>query len=141
MRAMTLRELQNTKWVGRAELWLDDLQNETIASDCSITVGATSVDYVWTYKDKQHTGKIALREGGADFTDTWHSPTPMPAETLAGSWALVDVRGTYAAGDGPPWGWRIYLSHRPTDELVLQMTNINPWGEDGRAVRMICKRA
>ena len=25
--------------------------------------------------------------------------------------------------------------------LVLQMTNITPWGEEVRAVRMICRRA
>lgn len=31
------------------------------------------------------------------------------------------------------------VSHRPdTDELVLQMTIIAPWGEVGRAVRLIC---
>jgi hypothetical protein len=141
MPAMTLRELENTKWVGRAELWLDSLQNETITCDCSITVRPDAVEYTWSYEGKPHTGRVSLREGGADFVDSWHSPTAMPAKSNAGSWALVDVFGTYAAGDGPPWGWRIYLSHRPTDELVLQMTNVNPWGEDGRAVRMICKRA
>jgi len=41
------------------------------------------------------------------------------------------------AGEGPPWGWRVAVAHRPSGELVLQMTNIKPWGEDGRAVRMI----
>ena len=117
------------------------LQNEAITSDCSITIGANAIDYVWSYEGKPHAGKLALRDGGAEFSDSWHSPAAMPMKAAADTWALVDVHGTYAAGDGPPWGWRIYLSHRPTDELVLQMTNINPWGEDGRAVRMICKRA
>ncbi len=28
----------------------------------------------------------------------------------------------------------------PSDELLLQMTNVAPWGDEARAVRMICKR-
>jgi hypothetical protein len=39
------------------------------------------------------------------------------------------------------WGWRIGLYLRPTDELALQMTVITPWGEEGRAVRMVFQRA
>ena len=30
--------------------------------------------------------------------------------------------------------------NRTGDELVLQMTNVAPWGEHGRAVRMIVRR-
>ena len=46
------------------------------------------------------------------------------------------------AGDGPPWGWRTKLSLRAMggEGLVLQMTNIAPWGESGRAVRMVATR-
>lgn len=137
----TLRELANTRWIGRSELWLDPLGNTADTCDCTITVGPDTIEYQWSYEGKPHTGKLALRDGGADFSDTWHSPTAMPCTTVAGSWALVDVQGTYSGGDGPPWGWRIIVSHRPSDELVLQMTNITPWGEDGRAVRKVCRRA
>jgi len=139
---MTLRELVGSTWVGRSELWLDPAGNEAITCDCTIKVSADSIDYTWSYEGKPHTGKVALRAGGADFTDTWHATTMIPMTTVADSWCLVDVKGTYKFGDSPEWGWRIYLSHRPeSDELVLQMTNITPWGEDGRAVRKICKRA
>jgi hypothetical protein len=47
------------------------------------------------------------------------------------------VQGAY--GPDRDWGWRIGLSLRaPTGELVLRMTNIAPWGEEARAVRMTC---
>jgi hypothetical protein len=47
----------------------------------------------------------------------------------------------YEYGPDADWRWRIALTLRaPTDELVLQMTNIAPWGEEARAVRMVAKR-
>lgn len=138
---MTLRELANTQWTGQGELWLDPLGNEAMLCDCKIEVGEAEIRYHWSYEGKPQTGKLALRQGGADFSDTFHSPTAMAFRAAASSWCLVDVHGTYPAPEGPPWGWRITLSHRPTGELVLQMTNVTPWGEEGRAVRMICKRA
>lgn len=139
---MKLAELVNTKWAGKAELWLDPAGNEAILCDCTIEVSANEVLYQWSYEGKPQTGRITSRSGetaGADFTDTWHSPSPMVMVPAAQHWALVDVFGTYTA-DGPPWGWRIHLSRRPDAELVLQMTNVTPWGEEARAVRMICQR-
>ena len=58
--------------------------------------------------------------------------------------ALFDLLGSYGDG-GPRWGWRMMLSLRPPFEgapesLVLQMTNIAPWGEEARAVRMVAAR-
>ena len=56
---------------------------------------------------------------------------------MPSTWALATVQYTYMEN----WGWRINLCFRePTGELVLQMTNIAPWGEEARAVRMVCKR-
>jgi hypothetical protein len=138
---MTLRELANTNWVGRGELWLDPPGNEAILCDCRIELAEAEIRYHWSYEGKPHTGTIALRPDGADFTDTFHSPTPMAFTPGANKWSLVDVFGTYPAPEGPDWGWRITLSHRPSGELVLQMTNLTPWGEEGRAVRMVGKRA
>jgi hypothetical protein len=84
-------------------------------------------------------GSITLSEDSADFVDTFHSPDPMPLKSLSNSWGLFQVEGKY--GPGQDWGWRIGLCIRtPTDQLVLQMTNIAPWGEEVRAVRMAAKR-
>jgi len=133
---MMLRDLAGTEWVGHAELWLDPMGNETIHSECTLRIDGDAVRYAWSHEGKPQTGKLALRAGGAEFVDTWHSPTAMPCVAAPDPWSLVDVLGRYSAG-GEDWGWRITLAHRPTGELVLQMTNVTPWGEEGRAVRMI----
>lgn len=135
------QDLVGTRWAGEGELWLDPKGNEVTTYPCSMTVEDGVVRYRWTYEGKTHEGSLTLRDGGADFTDTWHSPQLTPCDAIAGSWAMVDVAGTYAAPEGPPWGWRTTVSLRPSGELVLQMTNFTPWGEHGRAVRMVCKRA
>lgn len=137
---MKLRELVNTQWVGRGELWLDPLGNEADVCECRIEIAEGVIHYHWSYEGKPQTGKLALRDDGADFSDSWHSPTPVACVAVPNQWSLVSVLGTYPAPDGPDWGWRISVAHRPSDELVLQMTNVTPWGEEGRAVRMICRR-
>jgi hypothetical protein len=35
----TLRDLEGTRWTGRAELWLDPAGNDAIPSDCALEVG------------------------------------------------------------------------------------------------------
>lgn len=136
---MTLRELAGTRWTGGSELWLDPLGDQAARSDCALEVDADVIRYRWSHEGKAHTGRIALRAGGADFTDSFHSPSPMPCAAAPAPWALLDVLGRYSAG-GEDWGWRITISQRPDGELVLQMTNVAPWGEEGRAVRMVCRR-
>ena len=61
---------------------------------------------------------------------------------LAGT-APGDLRSRGHDIERTEWkGWRINPCHQePSDEWVLQMTNIAPWGEEARAVRMVCKRA
>ncbi len=139
---MKLGELEGTQWSGTNELWLDPSGDEADKSEATLQIEASKLSYTWSQEGTQHGGSITWNEDRAAFQDTFHASTPMALEHVAGSWALLDVEGTYPAPEGPPWGWRIYLSLRPGDEeLVLQMLNITPWGEDGRAVRMICKRA
>ena len=55
--------------------------------------------------------------------------------------ARVNVM-SYPAGEGPDWGWRLRVCLRTMgpERLVLQMTNVTPWGEEARAVRMTCER-
>lgn len=135
----TLSELRGTKWVGTAELWLDPLGDEVVRSDCTITVADDALRYTWSHEGKAHHGSVTLREDGADFSDSWHQPEPMRCQHVADAWGLLQVQGEY--GPDLDWRWRTALSHRtPTDELVLQMTNVAPWGEEARAVRMTCRR-
>jgi hypothetical protein len=136
---VTLAELAGTKWEGDAELWLDPAGDQASRCACTLAVEAGGVGYGWSHEGQPHTGRLALREGGADFTDTFHSPSPMRFRAAPSPRGLLDLFGTYPAG-GEDWGWRITLSLRPSGELVLQMSNVTPWGEEGRAVRMVCRR-
>ena len=133
----TLNELAGSRWSGKSELWEDPLGNDAQHSACTIAVDDGVISYTWTYKDKPHQGEIKLRAGGADFKDSWHQQEAVACEDVPNSWGLAHVFYKYVK----TWGWRINLCFRePTGELVLQMTNIAPWGEEARAVRMVCKR-
>ena len=134
-----LSNLAGTRWTGTAELWLDPLGDDAQRCDCTIAIDADAVRYTWSHEGKAQEGKLALHDDGADFTDTWHQPQPMRCRPVADARGLFQVQGEY--GPQSDWGWRTGLSLRtPTGELVLQMTNIAPWGEEVRAVRMICRR-
>ena len=85
-------------------------------------------------------GVVVSYHDADSFVDTWHQPEPMACRVLDDARGAFQVLGCY--GPDSDWGWRIALFVRaPTGELVLQMTNIAPWGEETRAVRMACRRA
>jgi hypothetical protein len=136
-----LAKLVGTKWTGTGELWLDPLGNEAEKSECTLAVDPEVIRYTWSYQGKPQEGRIALRAGGATWSDSWQQAKPVECADVPGAWGLLATHYAYAAGDGPDWGWRTILALRPTGELVLQMTNICPWGEEARAVRMIFTRA
>ena len=135
----TLSDLDGTRWAGTAELWLDPLGDDVVRSDCTVSVDAHVVRYTCSHEGEAHEGSITLSDKGAEFTDSWHKPQPMTCRRVVGAAGIFQVQGEYGAQSD--WGWRTGLSLRtPTDELVLQMTNIAPWGEEARAIRMICSR-
>ncbi len=135
----TIAELEGTSWKGTNELWLDPLGDEALRSEGTIRIEANVVRYTWSHEGKAHEGSFTLRADDADFVDTWHQAEPMKCRRLVGAPGLFQVQGAY--GPEKDWGWRTALCLRaPDGELVLQMTNVTPWGEEVRAVRMICKR-
>lgn len=135
----TLDDLKGTTWSGSAELWLDPLGDSVIRSACTLSIEAHGVEYTWSHDGTLHTGNITLNDDGAAFTDTWHQPQAMMCRHIADARGLFQIEGTY--GPQLEWGWRTSLSFRePTGEIVLQMTNIAPWGEEARAVRLTCQR-
>lgn len=133
-------KLAGTEWVGTGELWLDPLGNEAIRHECTLSVAAGSVRYTWVYEGKPQEGTITLRDRGATWCDSWHQGKPAECADVAGAWGLFALQYAYSAPGSPDWGWRIALAQRPSGELVLQMTNITPWGEEARAVRMVFTR-
>ena len=135
-----IHEFQGTQWQGKAELWLEPQSNDADISDCTLTVASDVLSYTWIYEDETKTGLFTLDEDGATWTDDWHQPDPVHCKYLSDAWGLFTVEYSYSAPSGPDWGWRSKLSQRPDDSLVLQMTNIAPRGEEGRAVRMVFQK-
>ncbi len=166
----TLEALAGTRWKGTNHLWLDPSAPAQV-SDATITVEPGALHYTWAYEGKPHAGSLAATSGSflasgaalplvgpasgeglgvrrgsgtraeVTFTDSWHQAKPMVCEGTAGEGALLSVRGSYPAPEGPPWGWRTIVSRRPSGELVLQMINVTPWGEEQRAVELIAVQA
>jgi len=135
----TLPELDGTDWAGTAELWLDPLGDEVVRSDCAVQLGADGLRYTWSHDGEKHRGAITAAPGASSFTDSFHSPQPMACRDVADAWGLLQIQAEY--GEASDWRWRIGVSYRtPTEQLVVQMTNVAPWGEEARAVRMVCNR-
>lgn len=135
---MTLDELSGSRWEGKAELWEDPLGDVAKLSDCTMAIEGRLLSYTWSYEGKAHQGQLKLSAEGAEFSDSWHQQQPVACSIVPGTRSLATVQYTYMES----WGWRINLCLRePTGELVLQMTNVTPWGEEARAVRMVCQRA
>ena len=134
-----LRVLQNSYWSGNGELWLDPAGNEAYLYDCTLQLSPQSIDYEWVYEGVTKRGAFTFSGERPTWVDSWHQPTITQC-TRIDAWGLFTLHNTYDVPSNPAWGWRSKLSERPTGELVLQMTNITPWGEEGRAVRMIFSR-
>jgi hypothetical protein len=128
--------LADTEWHGSAELWLDPEGNSVDRSDSTLRIEADAIHYTWSYEGQPHEGCFTFEGNGAMWLDSWHQPEPTVCGGVPGAAGLFTVEHTY----GPEWGWRTKLSERPNGDLVLQMTNVAPWGEEGRAVRMTFTR-
>jgi len=136
----TLEDLVGTRWRGKGELWPDPLGNETQHYDCTLEIADGAVRYSWTHEGKAQQGHFALDADGASWSDSWHQSEALRCERQTDDWGLLSLRTTYGAGEGPDWGWHTSFALRPTGQLVMQMTNVTPWGEHGRAVRMVFER-
>ena len=137
MKMNWIKELQSTEWKGNGELWLDPGGNQADHYECSLLIQSDKIQYSWTRDGETKKGEYIFSKGGATWTDSWHQPDSVPCDAVADAWGFFTVFHSYKVPSNPNWGWRSKLSQRPSGELVLQMTNITPWGEEGRAVRMI----
>lgn len=131
---------QGSEWNGPAELWLDPNGNEALTSNASLTFVADGFDYSWSYEGDPQEGTVLIADGALRWRDSWHQPENTELSLVRAHESLFAAEYAYAAGSGPDWHWRIRLSERPDETLVLQMTNIAPWGEEARAVRMLLTR-
>ena len=65
------------------------------------------------------------------WTDTWHAKEPIecPGE-------CTDERIVVVGKYGPGWSWRTEVSLPTDSEILVEMFNISPEGEEKIAVRM-----
>jgi len=129
-----------TEWSGPNELWVDPTGNRAEHSDGTLKVEADGIAYTWAWKGTPHRGELRWDDGWT-WTDSWHQPEVVRLEPVRDHGALLAGEYSYPAGTGPDWHWRIKLAERPDGAVVLQMTNIAPWGEEARAVRMVVTQA
>ena len=129
-----------TKWSGSGELWLDPEGNHADKYDCELHIESDTILYTWSYENESKKGSFTFNENGAIWEDSWHQPKSVQCLNVTEAWGIFTVNHAYEVPGNPSWGWQSKLSERPDGSLVLQMTNITPWGEDGRAVRMVFNR-
>lgn len=136
-----LTALQGSEYQGHGELWLDPESNDALHYDCYLIIEKDKILYTWEWEGKTQEGSYLLSEmlekEVATWSDSWHQPEPVTCKKITDTASLFSIFNTYPVPSNPDWGWRSQLSQRPNQDLVLQMTNIAPWGEEGRAVRMI----
>lgn len=131
---------EDTTWSGESELWVDPMGNNVEISDATLSVGAGEIGYTWAYKGAEQSGELRWSDEGLQWQDSWHQPAGVALTMVPGHGSLIAAEYSYSAGAGPDWHWRIKLAERPDGTLVLQMTNIAPWGEEARAVRTVVRR-
>jgi hypothetical protein len=137
----SLAKLAGTEWTGKGVLWFGGpTHDDPNPFDGTVSIDSSSVSYTWFASGKPQRGTLTLGERGATWVDSWHQPKKVELTTVPGAWGLLAVHYTYRVGKGPDWGWRIVVAQRPSGELVLQMTNVFPWGEEARAWRLVVTR-
>lgn len=137
MEKKQLTKLEGTHWKGTGELWLDPEGNQAVSYDCQLKIKNGVIHYTWIYEGETQKGSFTLNDNDVSWVDSWHQPKAVKCVDVTGAWELFTLKHSYEVPSNPNWGWQSKLSERPDGSLVLQMTNIAPWGEEGRAVRMI----
>jgi len=140
MKKQWLTKLAGSNWAGSGELWLDPEGNNADHYDCELQVVSDAIYYAWSYEGETNKGSFSFNKSGATWVDSWHQPEPAKCLDAPDTWGLFTVKHAYDVPSSPCWGWQSKLSERPDGTLVLQMSNLAPWGEEGRAVRMIFTR-
>ena len=139
-------------WEGTNRLWMDPRgpgEASVAAADVALVAGGgfVSIAYTWSFEGAPKDGVLLVRRKGvpgpldAVWVDAFHSGdgfmTFRREVDPSGRWSLY---GTYAAQQGPAWGWRIALEADGDGGFRLAMWNVPPEGTDERAVEARFRR-
>lgn len=134
-------------WTGTNHLWFKP-SDPVFESPTTVTVAptaqgvATLFQYTWNHEGTPHAGVMLVphaattpEQDALTWIDSFHTGGIFThfrgGPTEAGS---LSVLGSYAAPEGPPWGWRITLEPDEGEAFTLRMYNITPEGEEMLAV-------
>lgn len=116
---------------------------EPLQSPAEVHVEGDEVRYTWEYEGQPQSGVLPFRFEGdqvsVTWSDTWHA---RKAITCQGSRTpgKITVVGTYGAGD-QVWSWRTEFSAPAADQVLMEMFNIHPDGQEDLAVRLTATRS
>lgn len=142
---VTLSDLVGS-WSGSNSLWFmpgDPVRESDATARVEVASGGAVAwfHYTWSYEGKPQEGVLLVRSGSdakdvsAVLVDSWHTGGKfMDFRDDDGNDGLVAVRGTYSAGEGPDWGWRIEVQADGADAFRILMFNITPDGQEAPAV-------
>ncbi len=141
-------------WDETSRLWLDPRgPGEASAATASVVLVAggefASIAYTWSFGGQPQDGLLLVRlsDGpsalGAVWVDSFHTSGGfMTFRDEVDPSGRRSLYGTYAAQEGPAWGWRIALEEDDDadDGFRLAMWNVPPEGMDERAVEARFRR-
>lgn len=127
MIAAMIPESHHGAWKGPNRLWFENPEPEM--SEGTLVAAAGALNYAWFFGGQTQEGELELFGPAgavrAAWKDTFHATSGMALHGRMDGGLLV-LYGTYGAGDGPEWGWRIEIDVRDPQHLLLRMFNIDP---------------
>lgn len=139
-------------WQGTNRLWFDPAApafesastarlRDAAGADCLL------LEYTWSHEERGHDGVLLLHlpTGAGPIEAVWCDSFHSGGGLLHFQGTLdaehgIDVLGSYAAPEGPDWGWRIQLLQEAGAGWQLRMFNISPAGEEFPAVAVDYRR-
>lgn len=141
-------------WRGTTRVWFEPDKPPAMEAGQSGTIrsvlGGRFLLHEYRYGDGDQAGEgIALYglhlDGNAfqaAWVDSFHTGTSIMSFAADAGSRVFNVLGSYDDGKGGPrWGWRIEIKQPSADALTIAMFNIEPGGEEARAVETVYARA
>ena len=138
-------------WKGSYSLWLrpgTQAQKSEITSKFQSTAKGNYflMTYTWEQGGKVQEGLFLLggkgKKATANWGDSFYSvPEAMQCKgNLQEAGKKLVVKGSYAAGEGPDWGWRTEFTLKEPNGLLMEAYNIMPSGMEALAVKAELER-
>ena len=104
-------------------------------------------EYTWQYRGTAQEGCFLIgyeadtQTISLHWIDTWHmGDKVMACRGIVDARGRIAARGSYAAGDGPDWGWTIQIDPGEDQTLRVAMANVAPDGQEYPAVEGLYSR-